>query len=276
MTGIPPTPTRRFGADDGPLLVYFHGAPGAAEEAGLFDALGKSQGFRVLSIDRFTLDPALIGERYYAQLATDIRAHAGDDQVDVVGFSIGAFVALQTCRHLGTRVRQMHLISAAAPLEAGPFLDAMAGKAVFRLAQRFPFGFLLLSYWQRVLAMVFPKALFRLFFASACAGDQALAADPGFQATLTAQLRTCFANGVRGYVRDVAAYVQPWADTLGEVRAPTSLWHGVQDNWSPVAMADYLGRSLPDVVRMEKFAGLSHYSCLFRAAPEIAKSIARA
>lgn len=153
----------QFGADDGRMVVYFHGAPGAPEECRVFDLDGKKHGLTLICFDRFAVDPALKGEAYYKLLAEEIARKAGGKQVDVIGFSIGAFVALQTCRYF-KGVRSLHLVSAAAPLEAGDFLDGMAGKPVFQLAKTFPALILLLSYWQGLLARFFPNALFRMLF----------------------------------------------------------------------------------------------------------------
>jgi pimeloyl-ACP methyl ester carboxylesterase len=93
-------------------------------------------------------------------LAKEISKQTAGEKIDVIGFSIGAFIARQTCRYLANEVKNLHLISAAAPLEAGDFLDTMAGKQVFRLAKAFPVLFVLLSYWQGLLALLFPNALF--------------------------------------------------------------------------------------------------------------------
>lgn len=128
----------------GKLVVYFHGAPGAPAEFQPFDLEAQKQGLTVFCPDRFAMDPAVTGEAYYQRLAEEITQKAGGQQVDVIGFSIGAFIALQTCRYLPNGVRSLHLVSAAAPLEAGNFLPAMAGQQVFRLAKAVPVLFLLL------------------------------------------------------------------------------------------------------------------------------------
>lgn len=261
----------QFGVQAGRTVVYFHGAPGSPEECAVFDQEARSHGLTLLCLDRFSVDPSVTGEAYYRLLAEKISARAEGRPVDVIGFSIGAFVALQTCRHLGKGVANLHLVSAAAPLDAVDCLDAMAGKQVFRLAKTYPRLFLGLSLWQGLLARFFPNALFRLLFASATGADKALAAEPRFQSAITQALRSCFVGRVRGYARDVDAYVRPWAATLAEVAVPTHIWHGANDNWSPVQMADYLKSAMPACASTTLFDGLSHYSCLYRAVPEISR-----
>jgi len=266
----------QFGSDNGTTVIYFHGAPGAPEECAIFDLYAKEHGLRLICFDRFHGDYAIAGEAYYQLLAQQVSKQAAGKQVDIIGFSIGAFIALQTCRYLGNEVRNLHLISAAAPLDEGGFLENMAGKRVFQLAKTFPALFVLLSCWQGLLALLFPNALFRLLFASAAGEDKALSVDREFQSGITQVLRACFIGRVQGYVRDVRAYVRPWKDTLSDIGVNTHIWHGAEDNWSPVAMAEYLASTIPGCTSTEIFNGLSHYSCLYRAAPEICRQLGAA
>lgn len=73
---------RQYGADSkaSPVLVYFHGAPGAPEEAAIFDAAAKACGHRVLAFDRFAAPLALEGEAYFQWLAAEIQRLAAGAQ----------------------------------------------------------------------------------------------------------------------------------------------------------------------------------------------------
>lgn len=257
------------------MVVYFHGAPGAPEECSIFAPHGKDHGLTFICFDRFCIDPSISGESYYRLLAKEISDQADGKPVNIVGFSIGAFIALQTCRYLPNGVKNLHLVSAAAPLEAGDFLDAMAGKKVFQLAKASPVLFILLCYWQRLLARFFPDALFRLLFSSAVGSDKALAADRGFQTSIKQILKSCLIDRVRGYTRDIAAYVRPWHTTLPEISVHLHLWHGENDNWSPRTMAEYLNSAIAGRSHIEILAGLSHYSCLHEAAPKICRQLSQ-
>lgn len=271
-----PLESSQFGAENGRMIVYFHGAPGAPAEGAIFDACGKEHGLTFICFDRFSVESTITDEAYYQYLAREISKKSAGAKVDFIGFSIGAFVALQTCRHMAHEVRSLHLVSAAAPLEAGDFLDAMAGKQVFQLAKAFPALFVALSYWQSVLALFLPNALFRLLFASAGGQDKTLAADRAFQSSITEILRSCFIRRVPGYARDVKAYVRPWNTILSEISVNTHIWHGAEDNWSPEGMARYLKSAIPGCTSIKMFDGLSHYSCLYRAAPEICNVLSKA
>lgn len=269
--------TCQFGSDNGRIVFYFHGAPGAPEEGSIFDLEGKRHDLTFICLDRFSVDPSLKGEAYYKALAAEISRIASGEKVDFVGFSIGAFIAIQIIRHMPGRVENLHLVSAAAPLDAGSYLDAMAGKQVFRLAKAAPALFILLSYWQGFLASISPNLLFRLLFASATGEDKLLAVNPEFRLSLTKALKACFVGQVRGYARDIGLYVQPWKTSLNnKLSVNTHIWHGGDDNWSPPPMAEYLASAIPGYNSTKVFNGLSHYSCLYQAVPSICNRLGSA
>lgn len=257
-----------------PLLVYLHGVPGAPLEARWLEAAARDRGIDVFAPDRFVLDSALQGDAYFQALARQIADSAQGHPVHLVGFSMGAFVALQTSRFLPQPVHCIHLVSAAAPLDCGDFLDALAGKQVFRMAQRSPWLFALLSRWQGLMARMAPQVLFRMLFASARGADVALAQDAAFQSVITAALQRGLGAGQAGYQRDVLAYVQPWAHCLVGIHVPVCLWHGDADNWSVPAMAHYLEATLPAATPVRMMPGLSHYSCLLASLPMICTQVA--
>lgn len=263
----------QYGSNSERLVFYFHGAPGAPEEGSIFDLEAKNHDLTFICLERFSVDSSLDGEAYYKALAAEISGIACGKEVDFVGFSIGAFIAAQTLRYMPGGVSNLHLVSAAAPLDAGSYLDAMAGKQVFRLAKAAPRLFILLSYWQGLLARISPNAVFRLLFASAAGEDKALAAKPDFRIGIVKVLKACFVGHVRGYSRDVGLYVQPWKTSLADLSVNTHIWHGAEDNWSPPSMAEYLRSAIPGCTSTTVFDGLSHYSCLYQAVPVICRSL---
>lgn len=265
----------QFGAENGKPVIYFHGVPGAPEECAIFDRYAKQQGITLISFDRFIIDASIQGKTYFRYLADEITKLTDGKPVDFIGFSIGAFIALQTCRYMNNSVRDVHLISAAAPLEAGDFLETMAGKRIFQLAKARLSLLALLTYCQGMLAWLSPKLLLRLLFANAVAEEKKLAVDPDFQFLMIQILRSCFhQNRRQGYLRDIETYVQPWATTLSGISAKTYIWHGAEDNWSPKAMAEYLHSALPGS-QIEITGGLSHYSCLYEVAPKICQQLSK-
>ena len=90
---------------DLPHIAYFHGQPGGPGE---WQACAPP-GLRAFAPDRtMPVDTAT--------LAGLVVTHCADGPVTLIGFSLGAPVALAVARALGDRVAHLHLISPAAPL----------------------------------------------------------------------------------------------------------------------------------------------------------------
>ena len=262
-----------YGNPEGRIVVYLHGVPGSIEECSVFDSHAKNYNLRILSFDRFSINNTLDREAYYQALANQIKQIVGTEPVDLIGFSIGAHVALEISAVLKDQVGQLHLISAAAPISGGDFLDHMAGGTVFKLAMKRPWLFSLLTQYQRLMATVAPGLLFSMLFASAAGADRPLCARREFKQSITGLLKHCFQRRTSGYLRDVNFYVT-WSGDLSRHSSSVQLWHGTEDNWTPIAMANYLANGIPGAASVEELKGLSHYSCLYAAAPKICAQLA--
>ncbi|MFN3771592.1 MAG: alpha/beta fold hydrolase [Ectopseudomonas guguanensis] len=262
-----------YGDPKGKPVVYFHGVPGSPHESSIYDAPAREHGLRVLCFDRFAIDRAISGADYYQHIAQAINEKTQGAQLGVIGFSLGTHVALEVSALMPGQVRSLHLVSAAAPLDGGDFLNEMAGKAVFSMAKRNPGLFQWLVRWQALLAKRAPQMLFRMLFASAQGEDRELAQTPEFRAFICHVLQQCFAQGTTGYTRDIQQYLQPWSASAFASEVNLCLWHGTKDNWSPFGMSEYLAERFPSNARIERMQGLSHYSCLYAAAPGICAQI---
>jgi pimeloyl-ACP methyl ester carboxylesterase len=241
-----------------PVRLYFHGLPGGAGEIGLFDGFAGSGAAGWHVVDR---TPAGAAD-HFADLADRIRAGCPDAPLHLAGFSLGAAAALRTARHLGGQVVQIDLVSAAAPLQMGDWLDGMAGGPLFRLARSAPGLFRVAARAQGLLAAVAPGRLFDLLFASAQGADRDLAADAQFRARLQPILADSLTRGRKAYCREIALYVGDWTAELARITQPVRLWHGAADTWSPPAMAELLAQRLPGSTGLTVTDGLSHYSAL--------------
>jgi pimeloyl-ACP methyl ester carboxylesterase len=257
---------------DSPFVAYLHGVPGTPAELTLFD--GKSPlGPDVFAPDRTAIDPKLDADAVFDLLAAQIVDKGGHRPIRLIGFSLGAFVALQIASRLGPRIVRLDLISAAASHELGDFLPDMAGRHVFAIAGTGGWKFDMLVGLQAALARTAPQIMRAMLFASASPTDRALLAQREARARYHQMLRASFAGGSSCYHREIGAYVQPWADCLTAVRAETVLWHGSEDDWTPFAMAQALAAALPQQSRIERLAGLSHYSTLVAALTALATEL---
>lgn len=264
---------RECGHKDGQLVVYFHGAPGAMEECAVFDRYAKDHNLHIVCFDRFALDSSLTREDYFHHLVAQIESLAGGKQADIIGFSIGTYIALEVAALLKGQVRQIHLVSSVAPLYSGDFLDHMAGGLVFKLAMQKPSIFSMLTQFQSLIARLVPSMLVNMLFATAAGKDKELIQQNDFKTHITGVLKQCFKHRAKGYIRDISCYVE-WHEAK-EYSASIQLWHGTEDNWSPPSMADSLANTITSNVSVEKMKGLSHYSCLYEAAPKICTQLSK-
>lgn len=265
---------QQYGDKSGRLVVYFHGAPGAITESSLFNDYGKKNQLSIICFDRFAIDPAIRDKDYFQLIANAIRDKANNEQLEIIGFSIGCHVAIEVSILLGNQVNSLHLVSAAAPLESGDYLPDMAGSTVFKLAMHYPTIFWALSYWQSILARVSPKLLFSMLFSSARSEDKKLSLRQDFLEYICPVLAKTYTCHLKGYLRDVSQYVNPWAERLMLCSVNTHLWHGTDDNWSPLSMAEYLAENMSNCSKVNTLVGASHYSCLFSSVETISAQLA--
>ncbi|MBK9009813.1 alpha/beta hydrolase [Novosphingobium sp.] len=242
-------------------VVYLHGMPGGPGEWNLLAP-------HSLKESAFAPDrngPEASPEAIAARLAE--RNHDG---MVLIGFSLGAPVALHLAHQLGDRVRALHLVSPAAPLQLGSFLPQMAGGPLFALAARRPRLFRLVAAAQRLMARHAPGLLFTRLFASAQGADAALAATPAFKEAMAGVLREGLGCDPQGFAREVAAYVRDWRGELAApLTMPVTIWQGSADNWTPPAMAEALHASLSGS-RLVMLEGCSHYTALREALARLA------
>lgn len=252
-------------------VVYFHGQPGSPAELDLvFPDRREHQG-RVHAPDRPTDRPDLSLSAYLDHLTADVLRRLPEGQIRLVGFSLGSYVAVEVGLRLEALGRgrdlSLDLVSTAAPLDCGDFLPDMAGGAVFALARNQPRLFSALTSVQGGLSRVAPGLLFAQIFAGAAGADAQLARDPAFQTTVRGMIAHSLARGARAYRREVLGYVAQPAQRLAGLSAPITLWQGDADTWTPPAMAQAIVAVRPATLR--RFPGLSHYSTLQAALPQI-------
>ncbi|WP_425070707.1 alpha/beta hydrolase [Sagittula sp. S175] len=221
--------------------LYLHGLPGSGAEQHLpgwsFDTLDRDQ-------------PS------FAQLALILP----DEPLHLVAFSLGAACALRLAALAPDKVARLTLISAAAPLELGDFLPRMAGAPVFRLAHSHA-RLNALTTVQSALARLSPGLLLKMLARDTDPADAALMADATHGPTIRAAVTEGLTHNRAPYLREIAAYVAPWAKHLAHVRCPVTLHHGTADRWAPFDMAEALAAHLPDAT-LHRHDGLGHYTTL--------------
>ena len=228
---------------DSPQTIYFHGLPGSGAELQLFgpQVHQRTKNFNIAK-RQFRKDAS--GADVFERIADEIRMTSSGQRLRLVGFSLGASTALRVAALLGSQVEEIDIISAAAPLQTGNYLEKMAGASVFRTAQKNQIAFNVLSRCQSILSKIAPKLLYSALFSTAKGNDLELRDDPNFSSLMVHILKESLGNELAIYRSEISEYVGDWSSNLGQVSPPVSIYHGALDNWSPLEMAKNLAGSL--------------------------------
>ena len=234
-------------------MIYLHGLPGSPDEL----ALSEQTDLNVPEV----LDPLDFG--------SFDRRYETQSPVTVIGFSLGAFSALKLAISRPNSVAELILISPAGPLEMGPFLNQMAGAAVFKTAKANSLAFALLTAAQALMAHISPRFLLKQMFANSCEAEQALLNNSKAVNCLINGLKHSLWGAAPLYRQTVSEYVQPWEAELSKVQCPCQVFHGELDDWVPIEMARALFDRLPMGSHFRMEQGMGHYSTLIKVLPTI-------
>lgn len=237
--------------------AYFHGLPGGP---------GEWRHFAPPSLQ----SAAFVPDRNWGTDAAQLADQLQGEGWTLIGFSLGAPIALQVAAELGMRVETVHLISPAGPLQLGDFIPAMAGGPLFRMAAERPRLFAAVARLEGVLARLAPRWLHGRLMSGAAGADRSVAADPAFISAMSGVLRDGLGRSADGFIAEVTAYVGNWCAVLDRVTAPVTIWQGDADTWTPPAMARALQAALPGQPVLHLIPGASHYSTLREALARIA------
>ena len=240
-------------------LAYFHGMPGGPGEWAINAPRELHEAAWLSDRNNPSETASVIAVRLKAEFSDGVR---------MLGFSAGAFAAIQVAALMGEQVHELHLIAPAGPLQLGNFLPDMAGGATFRLAAEWPWLFDRLTPAARFLAHRAPEVLMRRLFATANGDDRPLAADRQFRTGMAEVFRDGLGRDARGFAAEMLAYVKDWEGQLSKISVPVTIWQGDMDNWTPPAMARALHRAMP-TSRLEILPGKSHFSTLRAAIAQI-------
>ncbi|WP_077530230.1 alpha/beta fold hydrolase [Vreelandella utahensis] len=241
------------GAEAGIPVVYAHGMPGSALEVLFFHEQARIAGLRVLALDR----PGIRGSSYqqdrilldYPRDLALFLDHLGIERCVHMGWSSGGSRTLAAAHELPGRIRLAVLLS------SYTHFREMAG------ARRL----LLRTLWPGPLIADISQALFRATVALITAiaqrrpdfymararslfsdADHAILADPGQVRRFRASQLACLNSGARAIATDLLTEMGDWGFRLGDIRTPTLIHQGAEDQLLPPAYARHLAATLPD------------------------------
>jgi pimeloyl-ACP methyl ester carboxylesterase len=262
------------GTPDGPLVLYFHGAPTSRLDlVGLEDTF-RSLGVRVVSPDR----PGYGGSsplprRSRNDWAEDVVAlanHLGRERFAVMGISSGGPYVVTCAALLPTRVAAGAVLAGVTDMAWAGAWDGLdpGDVTIGRLADE-------------EAAIDWCQEHYGPDGSRYLEGDVELApadvefmADETKAAGLTASIAEAFRQGVGGYAQDATVQAEPWSFDPGTITVPIRVLHGEVDTIVPVAHGRHTAALIPGAV-LETFPDHGHLS-MFTEIPAVVADLATA
>lgn len=247
-----------FGKQNAPLIFYFHGAPGSIEDGVLFEEIANSVGIGICAINYLGF-----GGQYIEKCAQIIKDKSQDKKPIIIGFSIGAMVAIKVQKALNN-IADLYLISPAMPLNDYKIAKQMAGFMVFDSAKNKIASFNILIFASSIIAKIAPKFLINSLFASAPKIEKELFKNSGFMHNQLWAIKNSFIDFPNAYKKLIIEYANWEGGELNDLNIK-EIHQGNIDNWAPIEL---LQNAMPNQnVTIHDKKG--HYSTLLAAMAKI-------
>ncbi len=242
-----------LGDPQGRPVFLLHGMPGSRLGPVPRSTVLYRLGVLLISFDRPGYgDSTRLPGRRVSAAAADVTAIAdalGLDDFAVLGRSGGGPHALACAALLPERVNRIAALVCLAPRH-GEGLDWYSGMTpsnirayneVERGVRHFADSFHLRSRQIRD----DPVGLIKDLVHELPPTDRTLVADHGIRRMLLSTYREAFRYGADGWIDDVLAFTSDWGFKVEDITVPTRLWHGADDQFSPVGHSRWLADHIP-------------------------------
>lgn len=254
-----PTPDGRSldvyvaGPENGPVLLFHDGTPGAGTPSARFLAATEERGLRYVAFSRpgYGSSTRRPGRTVadVAEEAVTVLDQLAVDRCYTMGWSGGGPHTLATAALLPDRVIAATVVASCAPWGVDG-LDFMAGMGEENIVE---FGAALAGSEQLQPLLEGQWPALRDVAPGEIADALGDLVPPVDRAALTGDLAESMAEdihvalsaGIWGWHDDDLAFTRPWGFDLGSIRVPLSIWQGEQDRMVPFAHGVWLAAALP-------------------------------
>ncbi len=261
--------TAVYGDPEGRPVFLLHGTPGSRLGPRPRSAILHRLGVRLICFDRpgYGESDRLPGRRV-ADAAADVTAVAdafGLSTFAVVGRSGGGPHALACAALLPDRTTKVAVLVGLAPREADG-LDWLGGMTELNVTEYEAVA----SGYEQIAAVTKatadavradPASLLTKLQSELPDPDLRVVADRGIRSLLVATYAEALRKSAHGWIDDALAFHAPWGFDPAAVTVPVLLWHGANDNLSPVSHAKWLAERIPSAAVVVQ-AGAAHFGAL--------------
>jgi pimeloyl-ACP methyl ester carboxylesterase len=261
LEGTVPLPDGRrlgyaeYGDPHGPLVLWFHGTPGARRQVPpAARAAADRLGLRLVCIERAGVGAS--SDHAYGELrdwAPDIAVvadHLGHDRFLVLALSGGGPYALACAHDMPDRVVALGILGGLVPTTGE---EAAAHTGIVSLTR--PFNRLLSAFriplgrglWSFIrLSEPLGHVLYHAYTRLLPHGDDQVLDDPAIEAMFVDDLTTGGRHQFQAFVNDLVLVGRPWGFRVADVRVPVRWWHGDADPFVPLDAARAAAAQLSD------------------------------
>ena len=242
------------GDPQGKPVFFFHGIPGSR----IFrppDEITTKLGVRLICIDRpgyglssfFPHRTILDWHDDVAQLADRL----GIKKFFIAGHSGGGPYVAACAYALPERVIAAASICGAGPIDSPGALEHMDGlnRVGFRAGRYMPWLLWRLAIWafyrdgnRR------PETVMERDAATRPRADADVWEIDSIREVCYASVIEAFRRGTKGHAWEARLLTHPWNIPLDKIHLPVHLWHGTADRTTPIQMAQYLARKIPNCI----------------------------
>ena len=258
-----------FGDPEGRPVFLLHGTPGSRIGPRPRSAILHRLGVRLICFDRpgYGESDRQPGRRV-RDAAADVSAIAdafGLDRFAVVGRSGGGPHALACAALLAERVTKVAVLVGLAPREADglDWLDGMTESNITEY-EAVSNGYAAIAAVTKATADAVranPASLLAKLQPELPDPDLRVVTDPGIRSLLQAAYAEALRMSPHGWIDDALAFYAPWGFDPAAVTVPVLLWHGANDNLSPVSHAKWLAKRIPSAAVVVQ-AGAAHFGAI--------------
>lgn len=241
------------GSPNGWPVFLLHGTPGSRSGPKPRESILYRLGVRLIAYDRpgYGGSTRLPG-RTVATAAADVAQIA--DYLNIARFSVvgrsgGGPHALACAALLDDRVERTAVLVSVATADAEDldWTDGMTDDNVAAYAAvESDLAELIDRLQTRAVRTVSePDSLVEMLLADMTEADKRIVTDVAIRRQLGDTYVEALRQGHEGWLDDILAFRRPWGFDLSVIRRPVRLWHGREDNFSPVRHTFWLARHIP-------------------------------
>ncbi len=244
-----------YGDPTGPLVLWFHGTPGARRQVPLIGRrAAEVLGLRLVCLERpgvgDSTDHTYAQMRDWAPDVAEVADRLGHERFMVVGLSGGGPYALACAHELPSRVVAAGLLGPVVPTTGeeevahGLLGNALRFNAVLPLL-RAPLGAALTNLVKVATPIAHP--VFTAFGKILPEGDRRVLGQPEIESMFIDDLVHGTNHQCRAFMNDIILFGRPWGFQLSDVAVPVYWWHGDADPFVGIEDARCAAALLPDV-----------------------------